>query len=158
MVCSTTTTGPRNRHDNGPQSIIPQPVACVWPAIHFGNKFSHGWRPTLTRLSTWWIKILIHSIRQFYPTDPWSSHVVSRRSVGAVSDDAWLAEAHKWDVCCVVPYPTVSAKLFVRKQLCLVMSCIDQTAETLSGTDYDSRSRTATNILFSLVTRWQPTP
>ncbi|GFW36675.1 hypothetical protein TNCV_1956751 [Trichonephila clavipes] len=40
-----------------------------------------------------------------------SSLNVSKPTLRAPSDDAWLAEIHEWGICCTVPYPTVSAKL-----------------------------------------------
>ncbi|GBN58685.1 hypothetical protein AVEN_243464-1 [Araneus ventricosus] len=69
-------------------------------------------------------------------------------TVGVVDDDAWSTEAYEWDVCCTVPYPTVSAELCVPKHLRLDLHCIGLSAEPLSGTDFALPSGTISDILY----------
>ncbi|GBM69413.1 hypothetical protein AVEN_158719-1 [Araneus ventricosus] len=53
-----------------------------------------------------------------------SSVDVPGPTVGVTDDDAWSTEAYEWDVCCTVPYPTVSAELCVPGAwTCIVLGC-----------------------------------
>ncbi|GBN22349.1 hypothetical protein AVEN_145727-1 [Araneus ventricosus] len=67
-------------------------------------------------------------------------------TVGVVDDDVWSTDAHKSDVCCTVPYPTVSAELCVPKHLRLDLHCIGLAAEPLSGADFALPSRTVSRV------------
>ncbi|GBN35168.1 hypothetical protein AVEN_143803-1 [Araneus ventricosus] len=87
-------------------------------------------------------------IRQLSSTHPWSSLDVRGPTVGVVDDDAWSTEAHEWNVCCTVPYPTVSAELCVPKHLSLDLHCIGLSAEPLSGADFALPSRTVSDVPF----------
>ncbi|GFX00397.1 cGMP-dependent protein kinase, isozyme 1 [Trichonephila clavipes] len=63
-----------------------------------------------------------------------------------VGTHAWAIEAHEWDVCCTVPYPTVSAELYVPKHLHLDLHCIGLSAKPMSGTDFASKRGTISDI------------
>ncbi|GBN05252.1 hypothetical protein AVEN_116383-1 [Araneus ventricosus] len=82
------------------------------------------------------------------PLIPWSSLDVPGPTVGVVDDDAWSTEAHKWDICCTVPYPTVSTELCVPKHLRLDLHCIGLSAEPLSGANFALPSGTDSDVLF----------
>ncbi|GBN01555.1 hypothetical protein AVEN_171297-1 [Araneus ventricosus] len=88
---------------------------------------------------------------------PWSNLDVSEPTVCVVDDDAWSTEAHEWDVCCTVPYPTVSAELCVSKHLrwtCIVFDCqLSHCLAPILFTKRDSLRRP-----FSWMTRGRPTP
>ncbi|GBM40178.1 hypothetical protein AVEN_132348-1 [Araneus ventricosus] len=88
------------------------------------------------------------SDRQLSSTHPWSSLDVAGPTVGVVDDDAWSTESHEWDVCCKVPYPTVSAELYVPKHLLLDLHCIGLSAEPLSGANFALPSGTVSDVLF----------
>ncbi|GBM28806.1 hypothetical protein AVEN_130513-1 [Araneus ventricosus] len=88
------------------------------------------------------------SDRQLSSTHPWSSLDVPGPTVGVVDDGAWPIEAHEWDVCCTVPYPTVSAELSVPKHLRLDLHCIGLSAEPLSGADFALPSGTVSGVFF----------
>ncbi|GBO39942.1 hypothetical protein AVEN_220561-1 [Araneus ventricosus] len=88
---------------------------------------------------------------------PWSSLDVPGPTVG-IYDDSWSTEAHEWDVCCTVPYPTVSTEMCVPKHLRLDLHCIGQSAEPLSGADFGFTKRDSLRRPFSLMMRGQQTP
>ncbi|GBN93427.1 hypothetical protein AVEN_126623-1 [Araneus ventricosus] len=81
-------------------------------------------------------------------THPWSSLDVPGATVGVVDDDTWSIEAHEWDVCCTVAYPTVSDELCAPKHLRLVLHYIGLSAEPLSGADFTLPSGTVSDVLF----------
>lgn len=82
------------------------------------------------------------------------SHNVHGHGEGVVNNDDWSTEAHEWDVCCGIPYPTVSAELFSSKQFYLNLHYIGLSAEPLSGADFASPS----GAVFFLHNAWNPTP
>ncbi|GBM91948.1 hypothetical protein AVEN_172177-1 [Araneus ventricosus] len=81
-------------------------------------------------------------------THPWSSLDIPGPTVGVDDDDAWLTEAHEWDICCTVPYPTVSAELCVPKHLLLYLHSIGLSAEPQSGADFALPSGTVSDVRF----------
>ncbi|GBO06493.1 hypothetical protein AVEN_211537-1 [Araneus ventricosus] len=72
----------------------------------------------------------------------------SRPTVGLIDDDTWSTEAHEWDVCCTVLYPTVSAELCIPKHLRLDLHCIGLSAERLSGANFALPNGTVSDVLF----------
>ncbi|GBM49506.1 hypothetical protein AVEN_85956-1 [Araneus ventricosus] len=63
-------------------------------------------------------------------------------------DNAWSTEAHEWDVCCTVPYPTISAEMCVPKRLRLDLHCIGLSDEPLSGADFALPTGTVSDVFF----------
>ncbi|GFT50540.1 uncharacterized protein TNCV_551451 [Trichonephila clavipes] len=85
---------------------------------------------------------------QLSPTDPWTCCDVLRPNAGLVGDDAWSAKAHEWDVCCVAPYPTVSAEQCAPILFYLVLHCIELSTEPLSGSSFASLCETVSDEFF----------
>ncbi|GFX58763.1 uncharacterized protein TNCV_804671 [Trichonephila clavipes] len=79
---------------------------------------------------------MIHLTRQLSLTNPWTSRNVPGPSAGAVGDDSWSAKAPEWDVCCVAPYPTVSAEQCAPILFYLTLHCIGLSAEPLSDSGF----------------------
>ncbi|GFX97867.1 uncharacterized protein TNCV_4905181 [Trichonephila clavipes] len=69
-------------------------------------------------------------------------------SESAVGDDAWSAKTHEWNVCCVVPYPTVSTEQCASILFYLALHCIALSAEPLSGSCFASPCETVSDDLF----------
>ena len=76
---------------------------------------------------------LIRTLSSFYP---WSSLDVTGSTVGIVDGNVWLIEAHEWDVCCAILYPTMLAELRVRKHFFQDLPCLGLSAEPLSSADF----------------------
>ncbi|GFV76033.1 uncharacterized protein TNCV_1456301 [Trichonephila clavipes] len=73
------------------------------------------------------------------------SHNVFEPTLGVVGNDAWSTEAYEWEVCCSVPYPTVSTELCVPKHFHL-LHCIRLSAKPLSGPDFALPSGTVFDL------------
>lgn len=92
-------------------------------------------------------EIVIYPSRQLYSTYPWSSIDVIGSTIGVFDNEAWSTDSHEWDVCCAVPYRTVSPALRLPKHLHFDLQCIGLSAEQLSEADFAVSRGTVSDII-----------
>lgn len=99
-----------------PQTIIPPPMACLWPLVHVSS-FCIPWHGHQSDE----LGIVIHSTRKVSSIVPSSTYNVPFLTVSVSGNGVGLTEACEKVICCVVSYPTESMQLCAPKHFYLVL-------------------------------------